>query len=358
MKLETGLAAVLSLLLVSCSSGESTEPTEPLVRPAKLVVAEKAGSRRDLSFPASVEAEQSAELTFQIAGEIRELNVLEGDAIETGTLIAKLDQRDAQNDLAQAEAEYQNAEAEYQRARRLAEQDAISRSVLESRESDRDVKLALLRTARKALSDTVLLAPFDGVISRVDGRQFQNVQAKEVVVVIQSLEVEAVINVPSTILARSSQLEPENVSVILDVAPGQPIPAVFKESTLTADAATQTYEVAFTFTPPEDITILPGMTGTVQTSFNVISLIDSEAESELGVAVPLTAILAEGDAQYVWVVDPDTMALSKRRVETRIDASTVSSVSAISGLEGGETVVAAGVAFFHEGMIVRPWVPE
>ena len=357
MKFETRLALAASLLIVACSASESGEPTEPLVRPAKLVIVEAAGSRRDLSFPASIEAEQSAELTFQIDGEIRELNVLEGDAIETGTVIAKLDQRDAQNDLAQAEAEYQNAEAEYQRARRLAEQDAISRSVLESRESDRDVKLALLRTARKALSDTVLSAPFDGVISRVDGRRFQNVQAKETIVVIQSLDVEAVINVPSAILARRAQLEPENVVVILDDAPGERIPAVFKEASLTADAATQTYETAFTFTPPEDITILPGMTGTVETSFNVISLLDSE-DQRPGVSVPLTAILAEGDAQYVWIVDPETMALSKREVETRVDAANVAFVSATSGLEGGETVVAAGVAFFHEGMIVRPWVPE
>ncbi|MEO0983010.1 MAG: efflux RND transporter periplasmic adaptor subunit [Pseudomonadota bacterium] len=354
MKRDPGLAliAIAALWVVACSP-EAGPPPEPKVRPAKLITVETASNRRDLAFPAVIQAAQSAELTFQVAGEIRELNVLEGDTIEEGAVIAQLDQRDARNRLAQAQAEFENAEAEFNRAERLAAEDAISRSVLDNRRTQRDVARASLDTARKALSDTTLRAPFSGAVSRVIARQFQNVQAKEPIAILQGGEVEAVINVPGTIISRIPQLQPVGAEVVLDAAPDTKIAAEFKEASGEADESTQTYEVTFTFEPPEDLLILPGMTATVETGF-VFS--DDQDFVPSGIAVPLSAVLAEGDDTFVWVVDPSEMSLAKRRVDVTSDAA--EQVTVLSGLSGGETIVAAGVSFFHEGMVVRAWTPE
>ena len=267
--------------------------------------------------------------------------------------MAKLDQRDALNRLSQAKAEFDNATSEFERAERLAAEDAISRSVLETRRTQRDVADAAYRTAQKAVSDTVLKAPFEGVISTVSGRQFQNVQAKESIAVLQSEEVEAVINIPGTIIARIPQLEPVGVRVKLDAAPDAEIVAQFKEASGEADPSTQTYEISFSFIPPEDLFILPGMTATVESSFLFNGADDLVAE---GIAVPLSAILAEGDETFIWLVDETTMKISKRRVIAQSDAGDY--VTVTDGLDGGETIVAAGVSFFHDGMTVRRWVPE
>ena len=346
--------AIVLMALAGCSGG--TDPNSdqpPAPRPAKLVEVEAATNQRDLSFPAVIRAAQSAELTFQVAGEIREINVLEGDEVPAGTVVAKLDQRDALNLLAQAKAEYDNATTEYERAERLAAQDAISRSVLESRRTQRDVADAAYRSAQKSVSDTVLKAPFDGFISTVSGRQFQNVQAKESIAVLQSAEVEAVINIPGTIIARIPQLEPVGVRVKLDAAPDAEIVAQFKEASGEADPSTQTYEISFSFIPPEELFILPGMTATVESSFLFNGADDIVAE---GIAVPLSAILAEGEETFVWVVDETTMKISKHSVSLQSDAGDF--VTVTEGLSGGETIVAAGVSFFHDGMTVRRWVPE
>ena len=80
-------------------------------------------------------------------------------------------------------------------------------------------------------------------------RRFQNVQAKESIATIQTQEVEAVVNMPGTIIARIPQLIPVGVSVRLDSAPNTPIQAAFREAAGTADPETQTYEVSFSFTP-------------------------------------------------------------------------------------------------------------
>ena len=342
------------ITLAGCSAGEASDTnsaTKP--RPAKMIQVEAASNQRDLSFPAFVRSARSAELTFQVAGEIREINVLEGDDVEAGFVIARLDQRDALNRRAQSEAEYENAKAEYERAERLAAEDAISRSVLESRRTQRDVARASLDSAQKAVGDTILKTPFSGFISTVTGREFQNVQAKEAIAVLQSDEVEAVINVPGTIIARIPQLEPVGVTVRLDAAPDTPIAATFKEASGEADPSTQTYEISFSFEPPEDLFILPGMTATVESSFIFSGAQDLVA---MGTAVPLSAILAEGDEAFVWVVDPNTMKISKRKVAVQSDAGEL--VTVTSGLIGDETIISAGVSFFHEGMTVRRWVPE
>ena len=342
---------VTLLLLASCADAGQVSSVDP-VRPAKLITVQAASLERELSFPAVIQAAQSAELTFQVAGEIRELNVLEGDVVQAGDVIATLDQRDARNRLSQSQAEYENAQVEFERAERLFEQDAIARSVLDTRRTQRDVARASLDTARKALSDTVLRAPFTGGISRVDGRQFQNIQAKEVIALIQSSEVEAVMNAPGTIVARIPQLQQLETRVVLDAAPDTPIIATFKEAAGEADRATQTYAVTFSFTPPEGLFILPGMTATVESDFLFANAPDIISG---GIAVPLSAILAEGDQRFVWLVDGDSK-VSKQPITLSSDFGEF--VTVVDGLEGGETIVAAGVSFVHEGMEVRPWIPS
>ncbi|MEL6474552.1 MAG: efflux RND transporter periplasmic adaptor subunit [Pseudomonadota bacterium] len=340
-------------LVVACSAAEEATQLET-IRPAKLITVEAASIQRELTFPAVIQAAQSAELTFQIAGEIRELNVLEGDPVQEGDVIARLDQRDARNRLTQSQAEFDNAEAEFQRAERLSAEDAISRSVLDTRRTQRDVARASLDTARKALSDTVLRAPFSGGVSRVLGRQFQNVQAKEAIAILQSAEVEAVMNAPGTIVARIPQLETVETRVVLDAAPDTPIIGVFKEASGEADQATQTYQVAFSFKPPEGLLILPGMTATVESDF-LFSGAGAQDIVAGGIAVPLSAIVAEGDERFVWRVRTDA-TLEKQPVTLSSDFG--ETVTVVEGLDGGETIVAAGVSFFHEGMKVRPWTPD
>jgi len=354
MKSSAFAVILLSTLAVSaCSGAPDDQAALPSARPAKLAVATQASSQRDLSFPAVIRAIESADLTFQVAGEIRELNVLEGQVVARGDVIARLDNRNNLNQVAQAQAEYDNAQAEFERAERLFAEDAISRSVLETRRTTRDVAAAGLDNAKKSLSDTVLRAPFDGSVSQVSARRFQNVQAKESIATIQTQEVEAVVNMPGTIIALIPQLIPVGVNVRLDSAPDTPIQATFREAAGAADPETQTYEVSFSFTPPETLFTLPGMTATVETTLQFSA--DSDIVPQ-GVSVPLTAIWAEGDQTYVWIVDTDSYRISKQVVE--IGAPGEETVIIIAGLEGGETVIQAGVTFFNEGMTIRPWQPR
>lgn len=340
---------ILSFTMFACA-GETEVSPEPAVRPAKLIIVKAAESRRTIRFPAVIRASRSTQLAFEVGGRITDIDIIESAEVEQGQVLAKLDQRDYVNRLAQARSEFENTDSEYQRARRLAAQDAISKSVLDGRRAQRDIARAALDTAEKALSDTTLTAPYSGAISVVNVKQFQNVQALESIATLQSEGVEALVNIPARIVAYVPQLTPVSTKVILDAAPTQQIPATFKEASGEADPNTQTYEVSFTFTPPEQLLILPGMTATLVSE---LELSDFANQQFGGVTVPLSAIVAEGEERFVWVTDPETMTVSKRIVT--VGANVEESVAITAGLEAGETIVAAGGSFLHEGLKVRPW---
>ena len=333
----------------ACSS-ETEAPQEPPIRPIKLVTVKESTNRFPVSYPAVIEATQSSVLTFQVNGLLQELPVSEGQPVEKGELIAKLDQRDYQNNYNSAKAQYDNAESEYQRARRLAEENAISRSVLETRRSQRDITKAQFDTAKKALDDTELRAPFAGQIAQINVENFQNVNAQQAIVTLQSAgEVEAVIDVPARILAYVPQINPVDTTVTLDAAPNVQIPALFKEASGQADPTTQTYRARFSFTPPGDLLILPGMTGKVDSVF-----VYTGEQYDLGVSVPTGSVLVEGDDKFVWVLDEATMTVTKRLVVVSEDRFG-EEVSILEGLQDGEIIAGAGASYLQDGMRVRAW---
>lgn len=340
---------VSAAALAACSP-QAEEAPEPVVRPIKLVTVEETSNEFPISYPAVIEAAQSSQLTFQVSGLLQELPVFESQEVKQGDLIAKLDQRDFQTNFNSAKAQYDAAESEYQRARRLSAENAISQSVLEQRRSSRDVARAQYEAAQKALEDTELRAPFDGQIAQINVENFQNVGAQQAVATLQSAgSVEAVVNMPATIIAYVPQINPVGTAVTLDVAPEVKIPAVFKEASGQADPTTQTYRVRFSFTPPEEFLILPGMTGKVDATF----IYTGEFE-DLGVAVPTDSIIAEGDELYVWLVDEQTMTVSRQAVTVAEDRFGPE-VNVIDGLDGGEVIAAAGAAYLQDGMRVRAW---
>ena len=337
-------------LFVTACANEAEAPAAESSRPAKLVTVKAASSTQTLSLPAVIRAARSSQLTFQVGGQIQELNVLEGQEVAEGDVLATLDQRDYRNNATQARSQYEDAERAYQRARQLIDREAIAQSVLDSRKSQRDITRAALDTAEKALGDTVLRAPFSGAISRIDVKRFQNVQPQEPIAILQSAEVEAVINAPANLIAFVPQFAPVATRVILDAAPSTPLAGVFKEASGAADPNTQTYEASFSFTPPDDLLILPGMTARVETDLQFIEGADA---SPKGVHAPLAAIVSEGAEKFVWIVDAQTMRVSKRSIA--IGDSVGEHVSVTAGLEDGDVIVAAGGSYLHEGMQVRPW---
>jgi len=343
------LATLIIVLLSACGS-ETPKEKKALVRTAKLLQVSKTGSGVFLNYPAVIKSMQLSDLSFQTGGVLKKLLVVEAQRVKKGDMLAKLDQRDAQANLKSARAQFDNAQTEYQRAVNLMKEDAIAKTTLDQRKSQRDVSKAQLETAQKALQDTVLIAPYDGAIAKVSIKEQQNVSTgASAISILGSGGLEAVINLPSSIMAKPKKQKPATDSyLVLDAASDQRIPIVFKEADLEADTTTQTYAITFTFEAPDGLNILPGMNAVVWFKD------PSESTSDMDkIRIPLTAVATDGEQKYVWLVDKTSMKVSKRNIV--IEANVATNIGVISGLEAGETIVAAGVSVLSEGMQVSSW---
>jgi multidrug efflux pump subunit AcrA (membrane-fusion protein) len=80
------------------------------------------------------------------------------------------------------------------------------------------------------------------------------------------------------------------------------------------------------------------------------------ARDEGLVVLPLTALVRDGEAAFVWVVDPKSSRVQRRDVrlgEFREDGATI-----VSGLAAGDVVVSAGVHKLRAGEPVRLGAPQ
>ena len=331
------IATLVLLVVLGCSGGEPEQQTRA-VRPAKLIEVGVATDVRTVSFPAIIEAATTVDLSFQVAGLLTDVPVRTGQEIEKGAVIARLDQRDFRNDLATAEAELVQSEAAFKRAEALVADFAISRREFDESRARLDIARASHDTARKRLADTTLRSPFAGVVASKEVVRSENVSPQETIVTIQAYEA-----------AEAKRFEVEEEVVVLDAAPELRIPAVIQSVSTQADPQTQTFRVKFAFTPPNDLVVLPGMTGTVESRMRVLHADGSAAVPK----IPVSAILSDGEVTYVWVVERTTMTVSRR--EVTVAPGVGEALSILEGLSPGETIVGAGASYLHEGMKITPY---
>jgi len=348
----------LSGLLLACtlafvSGCEKEPPTQPeVVRPVKMLTIEGAGAVSQREYPATIKATQQADMGFEVPGRIVEFLVNEGQIVEKGTLLARLDDRDYQAELEKAQANQRKALADLNRSLSIYRQDkgAISKGAIESDRRAKEVTDAALRQAEKAVEDTLLRAPFDGLVARKLVEDFANVQAKEPVLILQDIsQLEVEVSVPERDISQGMPRQsPEQITervkpvVSISSIPDRTFPARVKEFATTADPSTRTFQVRLIFDRPEDVSILPGMTARVR----------ADVARGGGISIPVSA--AQSDARleaFVWKVDPESMTVSRQPVE--LGAVHGSEVGIESGLQQGDIIATTGLRFLEAGMQVR-----
>jgi len=315
---------------------------EEVVRPARIETLQSVSSS-GLVFNGTVRAAQRAELAFKVAGRVDKVMVDEGASVTAGQELARLDDREFRTVLASAQAEFATADADYRRGQAIYERSqAISRRDLEKLETQRNLVANRLRSAQLALDETLLKAPFDGIVGRKLVEDFSRVGANQTVLVVQNLQdLEVVIQVPDRVVLQSSGSSDVYAEISgLD----QTFPLSLKFFSTEADPTTQTYQVILGLDGKGDARILPGM------SARVFS--DSGSAANAGVTVPLGAIVPNNQGQqFVWKLDVDN-----RAQRANIEAGQLSGdrVVVTSGLQPGDRIITAGVSSVREGMKVRP----
>lgn len=338
--------------LSSCKKEEVAE-VEPPPRPIKIFrLAGDLGETRP-DYPGRIKAVKVVELAFEVEGRVIDWSVEEGQRVKKGQILSRLDPRDYQAQVEAARARLQLANAEYRRESKLFASGSGTQRDLDVATRSRDVSRAELRISEKALQDTKLRALFDGVIARKLVTDFRNVAAREPVLLLQDESLmEVVVDVPERDLAghRDEDLSLEEWNdqakpmVELSALPGRRFPVRLTELATAADPNTRTFRATFTMKKPKELSVLAGMTAK-------LVLTGLRTTSKDDVLLPVGAVVADSEARpYVWLVDPESMTVSKQPVEA--GPITGDRVIVKSGLEGGQAIAMSGVHLLTEGMEV------
>jgi RND family efflux transporter MFP subunit len=320
----------------------------------KLLTVGASGAGTTREFPGKISAAQTADVAFEVSGRMTEFPVDEGQRVEKGAVLARLDPRDFQAAVDAKTASEKAALAEAERTRALFEADVAPQQQLDVAERNYEMLKAKSATAHKALEDSVLRAPFAGEVARKLVDDFANIRAKDPILILQdNSHLEIVIDIAEADYVRvkpgvdnAARTARANPRVIVGAIPDREFPARISELAKVADPTTRTYAMTLIFDNPPDVNILPGMTAKVR--------VGGPGTQDVLESIWLPARAArtdDTDEAFVWVVDATSMKV--QRTPVTLGELSGDLVQITGGLESGQQIATSGVHHLRDGMQVR-----
>lgn len=345
--------------LTACA-GDDNETKAEIIRPAKIITVGDPLAGVQRVYPGEVEAGDRSEQAFRVSGELVKLPARPGMKVKKGLLLAQLDPSDFQLRVDEQQARFDLAQVQFERTDKLVKQQLIPRSDFDKAKSNLLAAKADLKLSKANLSYTELRAPFDGVISKLNIKNHENVRKNEVILVIQTTDnIDIIFNLSENIISRlkrdsSNKNKPK---VVFDTFPDKFFETTVKEFDTEADPQTRSYKVKLTMPSPQGFIALPGMSVNVHLDFShAVNTGDSK------LVVPVEAVFSpeendlENKVYKVWKVNKDTM--KTQGVLVTIGEINAQGIEVLSGLQTGDKIITAGVNFINEGQTVKPWIKE
>lgn len=314
------------------------------VRPVKVETARRAGFI-DKDFAGMATPDNAVNLAFKLSGQVSDIPVAQGESVKKGQMLAELDPRDVELQVAAQRSAYEEARSQMQRMQRLLQHEAVSRQEAEAAQTRYAQARSSYENALDLLKDTRLRAPFAGVIEASYVDQYERVQSGQTILRLVAPETSTVkFTLPESaleVLTRSST----HFDVAFDNYRGVMFAARLKDYARTSSDASG-FPVSLTLEGVDAARyrISPGMSCTV-----TMRTADPVADA---VSLPLTAVCAPAEGgDYVWVVGDGERV--ERRAVTLGEPYGRDRVIVDSGVEPGDRVVTAGVYQLREGEPVR-----
>lgn len=298
-------------------------------------------------YPGEIRVKHRVNLGFNVSGVLTELNAREGFEVKAGTLIAKLDPRDFQYQFDMARAAYLQNKLEFERQKGLFEDKVISQSDLDRVEVGYISAKAQFNIAKKALEDTELRVPFDGVIAKRYVENFSQILPKQDIVAIHDVGVlEVVAGLPENVIVKGTREDIISCTIQFDSLPDLEVEAKLSEFSVSPNPVTKTFTVVFEFVPPEGYNLFTGMSVSLHLKARL-------PESQGGFLVPSESVFTvNGEKSFVWVIPKDGGNPIKREIV--VGKPIGENIQVTKGLGARELVATAGIFSLRENTAVRP----
>ena len=331
------LTALLSLLaLAGCGDTESKANEPAPEKAVKVTVAPIVpSSMKDmLVLPGETQPDEDVCVSSESSGTVIWLGVEEGDRVEKGAIIARLDAASSDARLNQVKASKKLAAEQLRRRRELLQKGVLAQEEFDQMEAELERTEASLKEMEVNVRYGIVRAPVSGIINEryVDRGERLNSGEKVVDIVDPSL-IRTIVNVPEMDIPFIKK--GQDVVVTVDALPGRTWKGVVEFVSFKADRASKTFKVRV-ITDNADGTIRAGMLARV-------SLLRRSLEGII--ASPLYALINQGGERLVYV-EKDGVACA-RTVTIGVVAG--ENVQILNGLEEGDNLIVAGHNMVEDG---------
>ena len=333
---------------------------DAVVRPVRSMVVSEKAKFPELRCPGRVRAGESRDMTFEVSGRLVEFKLNRGDKVKKGDVLAKLDSRDYEADVARAEAGFESKKLSYERYSNALGKGGVSKDDVSRAEADFKTAKANLAVAKKALEGCTLVAPYDGVVADKYPEELDMVSPGQKILTLLSVDkVKFDITVPETLVI-SHRIVDEMANrrhfVVFDSLPGKEFDVRYEEATTQADSKTQTFTLTFSMpTPSADYHFLPGMSVTLVAAEKGKK---SDGEADMPFSVPVAAVGAdERGGHFVWKLVKAEKDGEYKTVRQLVETGNLhgTNIAVMKGLAAGDRIAIAGVSILTEGRIVTLW---
>lgn len=317
-------------------SGDATTSSEGNL-PVEVIEIKPRRLENNLSITGTIIPNESVDLKSEISGLVTEINFKEGEFVRKGAPLVYLndDELSAQNErLAYTKKLYEGQE---NRQKQLLEREAISQEEYDIVLNQYNTNLADIQLIEAMIRQTVIRAPFDGVIGLRQISEGSVITPADVIVNVVNLDpIKIDFSIPeryanivkkgSEISFTNSAVEGESVGEVYAIAPN-------------IDPATRTLQLR-ALSPNKDRKFLPGMFVGIKLNLNV---------EEEAFMVPAESLVPELEGYKVFVANADSV-IEEKKVSTGI--RTEREVQITDGLQLGDRILTTGILQAKTGMKV------
>jgi membrane fusion protein (multidrug efflux system) len=343
MRVLFAIAAGVMLLafFAACSdNSEEAGASAPAVTATPVVLAEAAlrNVEEKVQAVGTARADESVELTAKVTEKINKIHFQDGQRVRRNDVLVELISAEESALLNEALATMRERERNYQRIRELYE--TVSLSELDNAMAQIDSARARVESIEAQLADRLILAPFSGVLGLRRVSPGTLVEPGDVITTLDDVDpIKADFTLPERFL---SALAPgQSVRAKARAYPDEIFEGQVSALTPRVDEATRAVTVR-ALIPNPDFRLSPGM---------LLSLELVKNRREV-LAIPEGALVPLGTEQFVFVFDPGTETVNRRKVT--IGLRVPGFVEVTSGVREGEMVVQEGVTRVIDGTRLAP----
>ncbi len=353
------LLAIPLLLLFQCKNTE--EEKAEVLRPVEYMTVGSASADQIREFTGTAKAGNEIELSFRETGVIQRVNVKKGQRVTEGTLIASLDNVEANlnyeralTELRSAESAMNTSKAELDRVKILYEKGSTPLKDYQSAKNNYQNALSQYEAAirnrdlqQSRIGYGFIYAPSDGIIANTEGKVNERVQTGHVFAILNAgdqkkVELELAENVINQV-----QVGME-VQVRFSTIPDEVFAGTVIEISPISSSGSGTYPVDVEIDNPTE-QILPGMAARVIFNFAPSDSSDSDA-----IIIPMKAVGEDGSGTFVFLIETeDNQTGIVRRTPVEIGEITAGGFEITSGLEPGQLIATAGLQTLLDGQEVK-----